>query len=248
VHHIFVGFACNNRCAFCAQGDLRSRVPPGDFAEADLGGVAEGGDVAFVGGEPTLFDELPGWVTQARAHGAAEVLVQTNGRRLGDASYVARLKAAGVTRLDVSLHGATAPMHDFHTAMPGSFEESTLGIRTASAGGLGVGVTTVVTRANFRHLQEIVRLAAALGARAVHLAVTRPLGSAAAVARMAAPAEPAARAAPPAVLLRSHWARALAAARTLELPCAAAGADPQTVRAARAWFAGIGVIDTAASS
>ena len=84
MRRIEVGFTCNNHCVFCAPGNLRERLPQNPKLASELSEVAEGDRVAFVGGEPTLFDELSSWVRQAKEHGAASVVVQTNARRLAE--------------------------------------------------------------------------------------------------------------------------------------------------------------------
>jgi MoaA/NifB/PqqE/SkfB family radical SAM enzyme len=129
--------------------------------------------VALVGGEPTLLADLFDLVTLARSSGARGVVVQTNGRRLAYAAYAAGLQQAGATAVDVSLPGATAAMHEFHTNVEGSFAQTVRGLGVARAAGLVVGVTIVATRSNYRHLAEIVRLGVGQGARFVHVAVAR---------------------------------------------------------------------------
>jgi hypothetical protein len=70
-------------------------------------------------------------------------------------------------------------MHEYHTGVPGSFAQTTAGLLRASEAGLGVGVTTVVTRSNFRHMEELTRLAHRCGASAIQYLPAVPLGSAA---------------------------------------------------------------------
>ncbi len=181
---ITVGFACNNACVFCAQGDLRRASSVAGAAAADVAGaldaVAAGEVVAFAGGEPTLFVELTDWIRAADARGAARVVVQTNGLRLAYPAFARALREASPRlSLDVSLHGSTAPMHDWHTGTAGSFAQTVQGLRHARAERIPAGVTVVITRSNFRHLVEIVRVAHAAGAMAVHLAIVEPLGRAA---------------------------------------------------------------------
>ncbi|MFO0661116.1 MAG: radical SAM protein [Polyangiaceae bacterium] len=178
---IVVGFDCNNSCGFCAQGALRQRIAtrPIDELKIEVAQTAQrGGSVALVGGEPTLSDDLPSLIAWARASGFSRVLLQTNGRRLSEPGLLASYIDAGLTGLDVSLHGATAAMHEFHTQTASSFRETVLGLTEAKRLGLPVGVTIVITRSNYRNLADIVRLARDLGARAVNLSVARALGSA----------------------------------------------------------------------
>jgi MoaA/NifB/PqqE/SkfB family radical SAM enzyme len=178
---IVVGYACNNACSFCSQGALRRTRPAvesGDVVRA-LEAVAPGETVAFVGGEPTLFPELPQWIRAATARSAGRVILQTNGRRLAYRAFAHELaEASSVLRLDVSLHGSNAAMHDWHTGTPGSFAQTVQGLRNARAERIAAGVTTVVTRSNYRHLGDIVRVAHAAGANAVHVVAVEPFGAA----------------------------------------------------------------------
>ena len=198
--------------------------------EQSIDALPAGEAVAVVGGEPTLHDTLFDWVARVRARGAPDVLLQTNGRRLAVAPYAERLVEAGVSGLDVSLHGATEAMHDYHTSVPGSFRQTVAGLRRARAAGLPFATTSVVTRSSFRHLSEIVRVAQALGARAVHFAIAERFG----------------RAAPGAVvpareMVRPHLRRALELARALGLETLVGDVASRGV--AREWFAGIGAVE-----
>lgn len=181
MRRIGLGFACNNACIFCAQGDLRAG---GDRDEERVSGLIEAIEadevVAFVGGEPTLDDRLPAWIKAAGARGARRVLVQTNGRRLAYLAYARALhEASRSLAIEVSLHGSTEPMHDYHTSVPGSFKQTLLGLRNARSIGIETSITSVVTRSNFRHLAEIVAVAHSAGARAVRFALAEPFGRAA---------------------------------------------------------------------
>ncbi len=226
-----VGYACNNACSFCAQGALRATRPAAPASEVAraLDAVASGDTVAFVGGEPTLVAALPAWIRAAAARGADRVLVQTNGRRLAYRAYARELhEASPKLRLDVSLHGSTAAMHDWHTCVPGSFAQTVQGLRNAHLEGIAVGVTTVVTRSNYRHLLEIVRVARAAGATAVHFARLEPVGGAARLRSLLLPAPE---------LVAPHLERAAAEAERLGLRVEvgeATGAD---------LFAGIGAVE-----
>lgn len=177
---IEIGFRCNNACAFCALGTLRQELPEIEPAviEAQIAEIHSGDRVAFVGGEPTLFAMLPEWATQARERGAWSVLVQTNGRRLAEPGYAHRLVAAGVDALDVSVHGATAAVHDALTTVPGSHAATLEGLERARAVGLCFGITCVVTPSNRHELPAVVRLADELGARGLHLSLAEAVGSA----------------------------------------------------------------------
>jgi MoaA/NifB/PqqE/SkfB family radical SAM enzyme len=181
VRAIVVGYACNNACIFCAQGELRGMRPAVESADVAraLSAVVPGETVAFVGGEPTLFPELPQWIRAATAQSAGRVILQTNGRRLAYRAFAHELaESSPVLRLDVSLQGSNAAMHEWHTGTPGSFAQTVQGLRNARVERIQVGITTVVTRSNYRHLGEIVRVAHAAGANAVHVVAVEPFGAA----------------------------------------------------------------------
>jgi MoaA/NifB/PqqE/SkfB family radical SAM enzyme len=226
---ITVGFACNNACVFCAQGDLRATRAPEIEVDRAVEAVQPGETVAFAGGEPTLFAALPRWIQAADARGAARILVQTNGRRLAYRAFARALgEASPRLRLDVSLHGSTAAMHDWHSGTEGSFAQTVLGLRHARAERIPAGVTVVVTRSNHRHLAEIVRVAHAAGASAIHFATAVALGRAAGARALVVPAEE---------MVAPHLQRASAEALRLGLRVQV-GEDPSSEL-----FAGIGEVE-----
>ncbi|APR83775.1 Radical SAM domain heme biosynthesis protein [Minicystis rosea] len=228
---ITVGFACNNACVFCAQGERRAGSRPD--IDAQLAAITAGDVVAFQGGEPTIHDDLPAWIRAAVARGAARVIVQTNGRRLAYKSYAIALReAAPVLVLDVSLHGSSAAMHEYHTGVPDSFAHTMLGLRHARAARIPFGVTTVITRSSFRHLPEIVRLAHSAGAAAIHLADALPFGRAARDRARVIPAE---------AMVAPYRSRAVAEAQRLGL--AVIVGDRTWEPAAAPIFAGIGEVE-----
>ena len=165
-----VTLACNNRCVFCSQRGL-DQIP-----ERAPDGSADA--VVFAGGEPTVAEDLPARIRAARADGVARILLQTNGRRLAYAAYLEELIEAGLTHLEISLHGADPTVHDYHTRIEGSFKQTARGVMLATRSPLTVAVTTVVTRSNFRHLAAIARLLRKLGVQAWMISAARPLGAA----------------------------------------------------------------------
>lgn len=186
---IALGLTCNNACIFCAQGDLSAQRP--GRPEIRLETIEPDDVVAFVGGEPTIDEGLPTLVRGAHARGARRIIVQTNGRRFAYRAYARLMReASDKLGLDVSLHGSTLAMHEYHTQTAGSFQQTVLGVRHARAEGIDVGVTTVVTRSNYRHLVDIVHVVRGLGAKAIQFVLAERYGRAAKAAdRICAPLE-----------------------------------------------------------
>ncbi|MBI3287968.1 MAG: radical SAM protein [Elusimicrobia bacterium] len=238
MHLVFAGFSCNNACVFCSQGESREPFPS---AENPLSQLARLGDrldfdgcIAIVGGEPTLHDDLPRWIAKSKSL-AARVVLQTNGRRLAYPGYAQSLRHAGLDACDISLHGCTAAMHDYHTSSPGSCTQTLLGIQQARAAGLEIGVTTVVTRSNFRHLEAIVRLAHNPGATSHPLTAAAPIGRA---------LTEKARVVPALELVLPHLEAAIRSA--VSLGVAVLAYDQATTSAVRRLFPGIGIAEPAA--
>lgn len=177
-----VGFACNNRCLFCAQGDKRAACPTLPLEEllARLGRVADRPrGLVLTGGEPTVHKDIVRLVAAARTMGFDPIQIQTNGRMLSYPGAVQRLICAGVREFSPSLHGATAATHDALTRAPGSHAESVRGIRNAAAAGAVVVTNSVITRHNLAELPLLVGLLARLGARRIQLAFVHLVGAAA---------------------------------------------------------------------
>ncbi|MFO0550517.1 MAG: radical SAM protein [Polyangiaceae bacterium] len=183
MHRIFLGAACNNACITCPIG-AADREPPRRFegVEELIVKATDDEAIAFTGGEPTLAPELPKWIALARERGAPRIIVQTNARRLAYRAYLEELLAAGAGRLaiEATLFGSNAAMHDYHTAVEGSFKQTCTGIANAARARVQVGVQVVATRSNYRHLVEIARVVKALGATAARIVIASAEGRAAA--------------------------------------------------------------------
>lgn len=177
------GFSCNNRCAFCVQGDRRVRDPDRstDALRALLDeGRAVADELVLTGGECTLRADLPDLVRHARAAGYRTVQIQTNGRRLSVPAYCDTLIEAGATEFSPALHGALAETHDAQTGARGSYRQTLQGIRNLVARGQRVIVNSVVTRRNLRELPRLGELFVGVGVAQYQLAMVHPLGTAAA--------------------------------------------------------------------
>ena len=130
-----VGFACNNQCVFCAQGEKRARCGAIDFeALCERLRVlrAPGRGLVLTGGEPTLHRQIVPLVRYAARLGFSPIQIQTNGRMLAYERVVRSLLEAGATEFSPSLHGSTADVHDALTRARGSFAQTTPGSGTSS--------------------------------------------------------------------------------------------------------------------
>ncbi len=177
-----VGFACNNRCLFCAQGDKRSECPtlPLDELIARLRAARERGEgLVLTGGEPTVHKQIAELIAAAKALGFHPIQIQTNGRLLAYPQFLASLIAAGATEFSPSLHGSTAAIHDELTQAPGSFDQTVAGLKNLARARARVVTNSVITRQNLDDLPALVALLASLGVRTAQLAFVHAVGTAA---------------------------------------------------------------------
>jgi hypothetical protein len=173
-----LGLACDNRCVFCAQRGLGAdELTPTELAARFEALRRDSDELTFTGGEPLLYPSLPQAIAGARAAGFRRVGLQTNARRLAEQAEA--LVRAGLTDVHVSVHGARAAVHDYHTGAPGSFAALWAGVARARALGVTVAASTVLTRSNFRVLDELPALLSSRGVAAWRLLVPRAAGEAA---------------------------------------------------------------------
>ena len=175
-----VGFSCNNRCVFCAQGEKRRScgVIPFFEIEARLRSVrVKGRGLVLTGGEPTLHRDILRIVATAAAMGFSPIQIQTNGRLFAYPEVIDRLVRAGATEFSPSLHGSRAELHDALTRAPGSFAETTRGIANLVSKRQVLVTNTVITKENLYDLPATVLLLALLGVRQAQLAFVHPVGT-----------------------------------------------------------------------
>ncbi len=172
-------YACNNRCTFCASttsGGERATTTRDDLARHARRGVRA---VSFEGGEPTLDPELIPLIQHAHALGYREIAVVTNGRRCFYEPYARALVRSGVTRVEVSVHGADAALHAAHVGVSEAFEQAMQGlahcVRHAPAH-VDLAMNVTVTARNVDALDALAELALGAGLTRLNLHFLTPFG------------------------------------------------------------------------
>ena len=157
-------YRCQNRCGHCYNQPSRA-VTEMDTAAwrkaLDKAYEASIPHVVFTGGEPTLRDDLPDLVAYAEELGLVTGL-NTNGRRLADVAYTARLKEAGLDHVQITLESADPNLHNAMTRSD-SFDETLAGLRTAVKAGLYVLTNTTLTKVNAPGIEALADLVASEG-------------------------------------------------------------------------------------
>jgi MoaA/NifB/PqqE/SkfB family radical SAM enzyme len=178
-----ITYKCANRCVFCATGDRVSAALAWDKIEAILRQHRQEGtdQLDIDGGEPTLHPRLVDAIRLARQLGYRSINVTSNGRLLRERDLASRLLDSGITHLLISLHGATAAVHDAATDTPGSFEQTVAGIDTVMGlrpAHVETGMNVTIVRSNVDHLMPLAGLAVAKGFSKINFQFTTPFGRA----------------------------------------------------------------------
>lgn len=168
---------CDESCIFCGQHGVEERDEH-DWREALTRARAHSDEVSFVGGEPSLSADLAVAIAAARALGFRAIGMQTHARHLHGARLDA-LVEAGLTDVQVGLHGARADVHDYHSGTDGSFVAVRAAIAELRGRGITVVVDSMLTRSSFRVLGELPPLLLALGVAAWRVNVAQVAGRAA---------------------------------------------------------------------
>jgi molybdenum cofactor biosynthesis enzyme MoaA len=157
---------CNQRCRFCWVAHEPVDPPFEEVAAACAAAAAlRPRAIALSGGEPTLRPDLVALVERLRAASDARLTLQTNATRLaaGDPPLAARLRAAGLDEVFVSLHAADPDTYARVTGAPVQHLERALrGIDAALSAGLEVLANHVIAAENVSQLSDF---AAFLSAR-----------------------------------------------------------------------------------
>lgn len=186
VCELTLNYTCNARCVFCysspdmeqwkGKEDMRYRQATDYLMFSYKNGARM---VQFIGGEPTVYPELPKLIRLAKKIGYRAIQVISNGINLGDRAYAAELAACGLNTVSISLHGVDARTHDAITGIEGSFEKAVRGCVHLLELGIYLNINTAVTAINYREVPAFVDFALdTFQTDSVHLIATHFVGAA----------------------------------------------------------------------
>ena len=159
--HLELTYRCNWRCVFCYN--------PRHFDRAGLSGdewIAVLDDlrilgtlnITFTGGEPMAHPEIMRILRAARER-AFVVRLFTNATLIDDGA-ADELASLNLLAVEVSIHGATAEVHDRATARAGSFDATFAAIDRLISRGVAVVAKMPLTRLNEHQFDDVIALAA----------------------------------------------------------------------------------------
>ncbi|MDC0719660.1 radical SAM protein [Nannocystis bainbridge] len=169
---MILGYDCNLWCDYCTIGpELRGRAMSTAHALASLRqGRAQGLDaLSLTGGEPTIRPDLLTIVRAGRTLGFVDIKVQSNGLMYAHGDNLARLLAAGATRLHVSVHTHRADRYEQLVRRTGTYAAMVGGLQRAVESGAALVVDLIVKRDTMADLPAAIEWLGELGVRAVDL-------------------------------------------------------------------------------
>lgn len=172
-------YKCNFNCSHCYS---RERV---DMNELDYNKkmmVARNlvrnkvFNVNLGGGEPLLCDDCFD-IIQYLSDNNVHVTLSTNGWKLSK-EVVKRLQHAGLSQVSISIDNSDRRLHDDNRNQPNSWDEACKSVRMYVNAGIDVLISTVITKQNFKNLEDILKLGVSLGASVIDLKRLRTMGNA----------------------------------------------------------------------
>jgi His-Xaa-Ser system radical SAM maturase HxsC len=163
---LFMGARCNSNCIMCPAGDAERRKGFSYTREQLLTYIDYLPDdleyLIITGGEPTmnssLFIEALNAVKEKFF--STQILLLTNGRSLSVKQFFEKVMDVKPNRMRIAIpiHSDNPTIHDSITRVPGSLEQTLLGVARLMATDVNVEIRIVVTKANCEHLLDIAKL------------------------------------------------------------------------------------------
>jgi molybdenum cofactor biosynthesis enzyme MoaA len=178
-----LGHFCNNRCVFCASGQLteegHAAPVPSPAVDRALTTAAASGlrRVVFLGGEPTIQDSFLPSLARARQLGFEEITVFTNGARTWDLRFLNAVLAGGPLRWRISIQGGDEASHDTIVGKSGAFARILRGLKLLQARRQDVTVNLCLTTAALPSLPLLADLVLDHGVRQLCIDMVRPVSA-----------------------------------------------------------------------
>ncbi|MCP4246044.1 MAG: radical SAM protein [bacterium] len=159
---------CNLSCKHCYQDAEHQALPDELTLSEKLDLVDQMGAqyvpmIAFAGGEPTISKDLLPVLNRCREHGIHTTLATHGG--LMTPKYAAKLAAAGVKYVEISLDSVHPEKHDAFRGQPGMWHRTVTGMRNVVAQeGMRLGVAMCVHQGNFDEVEDMLQFAVDIGA------------------------------------------------------------------------------------
>lgn len=170
---------CRLACKHC-RGDSHNESYPDELRLEEIKALLDNINtfsnpiIIITGGEPLTRPDVFDIASYSSSNGFRTVLA-TCGHLLNDET-VQKLLSSGVSRISVSLDGASSATHDNFRGVRGAFDAALEGLKTAKKYGLDFQINSTLTTLNVGELEAIHDLAVKLGAVGFHPFLLVPMG------------------------------------------------------------------------
>ncbi|RSK29249.1 radical SAM protein [Bacillus sp. HMF5848] len=170
---------CNLKCIHCraTAQPMRSDAELSTIqAKRVVDDIASFADPILIltGGEPLYRPDFFEIAQYAHDKGLT-LAMATNGTLITE-DIAKKIKDAGIRRVAISLDGPTADIHDKFRGIDGSFEAALRGAELVKKQGIQVQFNTTITKHNVHAVEDMIALAEAREADALHLFMLVPVG------------------------------------------------------------------------
>ncbi len=173
---------CNSRCNFCIVDAPHIEVNSVKkeiifkYLEKNSNQGFEG--VNIHGGEPTIRTDFIEILEKIKACGYPEVILQTNGRRLGKKSFAQQTSDLNVVEYVISLHGMDEETNTQITKSKGSFTQAVNGIKNIKSLGKKVRTNSVVSKDNLPYFEQLIDVIIGLNVDHINISALHTGGTA----------------------------------------------------------------------
>ncbi|NLV68156.1 MAG: heme b synthase [Spirochaetes bacterium] len=170
---------CNLNCAHC-RAEADDTEFSGELDTASIKTIIDqiSGEykpiIILTGGEPLYRNDIFEIASYSSSMGLRTALA-TNGTLI-DEDVAAKIKKSGIMRASISIDGSTAAAHDSFRGVPGAFNGALNGARLLKKAGVEFQINTTITKRNVDDLENILNLAIAEKASALHAFMLVPVG------------------------------------------------------------------------
>ncbi|MGV8122951.1 MAG: radical SAM protein [Candidatus Xenobiia bacterium LiM19] len=171
--------SCNLKCLHCrasaSHGPYAGELSTRECFRVIDDILAAGAQILILtGGEPLLRDDIFQIASYATGNGLRTVMAP-NGTLLSPEMAV-KMKAAGISRISISIDFPTADLHDGFRGEPGAFTGAISGIKNAMDAGIEVQINSTITKMNADYLPQLIQMAVDKKAVAFHPFLLVPTG------------------------------------------------------------------------
>lgn len=152
---------CNEKCVFCMVADEIEFSDDVDYEQAvrRIKAQPPGTRIEFFGGEPTIYPRFLDLLRLARERGHP-CSIASNVRAFHSDKFTMAIADMDASKIYIrtSLYGDDEQLHDYYTATPGSFRQTSKGVQNIVRAGFRSQVNLVILRQNYERLNAMTEL------------------------------------------------------------------------------------------